>query len=114
MAWDVFVIVLFGFKQFRPVCENFCGPVPDGLFEKSDMLWEMCDGQMLTMEINKRSDLILFNFFTKLTDHYIPKLWYFENPRSGVVRWWLGSVTKMCHFVCMTSYTATNKNLDQC
>jgi hypothetical protein len=63
------LILVGDFLQFGPCCHNWCGsPVPEGLFEKSDMLWEMCDGQMLTMEVNKRSDPILFNFFTKLTD----------------------------------------------
>jgi hypothetical protein len=67
---NIQMILVGDFQQFGPVCENFCGsPVPEDLFEKSDMLYEMCDGQMLNMEYNKRSDPNLFNFFTRLTEN---------------------------------------------
>jgi hypothetical protein len=55
------------FGQFAPICEHWCGcPVPEGSLEKSDMLWEMCGGNRLTLTENMRSDARLFKAYTDL------------------------------------------------
>jgi hypothetical protein len=59
------------FHQYDAICNSWCGsPVPEGMLEMSDMLFDLCDGQMLTMLTNKRSDPILFNFFTNLSENF--------------------------------------------
>ena len=55
------------FGQFPPICEHWSGsPVPEGLLEHSDMLFEMCGGNRLILSENFRSDDKLFNFYTSL------------------------------------------------
>lgn len=58
------------FGQFAPICEHWCGcPVPEGSLENSDMLWEMCGGNRLTLTENMRSDARLFDAYTNLGDN---------------------------------------------
>jgi nucleoside-triphosphatase THEP1 len=55
------------FGQFQPICEHWCGsPVPEGKLEQSDMLHEMCGGNVLVLTENMRSDAKLFGFYTSL------------------------------------------------
>ena len=58
------------FGQFAPICEHWCGcPVPEGALENSDMLWEMCGGNRLTLTENMRSDVRLFEAYTNLGEN---------------------------------------------
>ncbi len=58
------------FGQFAPICEHWCGcPVPEGSLEHSDMLFEMCGGNRLTLTENMRSDARLFEAYTTLGDN---------------------------------------------
>ncbi len=58
------------FGQFAPICEHWCGcQVPEGSLEHSDMLFEMCGGNRLTLTENMRSDARLFEAYTTLGDH---------------------------------------------
>jgi hypothetical protein len=55
------------FGQFPPICEHWCGsPVSEGALEHSDMLFEMCGGNRLTLTENMRSDAKLFEAYTTL------------------------------------------------
>jgi hypothetical protein len=57
------------FGQFAPICEHWSGcPVPEGALENSDMLFEMCGGNRLTLTENMRSDARLFQAYTSLGD----------------------------------------------
>ena len=56
------------FKQFPAICDSWCGtPVPDDTLEHSDLLYELCDGNRITLTENKRSDIELFSFYTRLS-----------------------------------------------
>jgi hypothetical protein len=55
------------FKQYAPIMEHWCGaPVPEGLLENSDMLFDMAQGHRFTLTENRRSNQRLFDFYTTL------------------------------------------------
>jgi hypothetical protein len=64
---DVAFILCGDFAQFPAVCEHWAGcGVPDGALEKSDMVRDLAGSNRLTLTVNKRSDPILFEFYTSL------------------------------------------------
>jgi len=71
------------FNQFAPIGNSFRGcAVADDVFEKSDLLHRMADGNRLTLTECKRSDVELFDFYTRL----IPGGDLFEQPIKEAVK----------------------------
>ena len=56
------------FSQFPACCESHLGKgVPEGALEQSHMIRDLSGGNRLTLLENKRSDQILYDFYTSLT-----------------------------------------------
>jgi len=65
---DVSFVVAGDFSQFGACCETHAGaPVPEGALEQSHMIRDLAGGNRLTLLENKRSDSILFDFYTSLS-----------------------------------------------
>ena len=55
-------------QQFPAICESWVGcPVQDGALERSHMLQDLANGNRLTLRENKRSDQMLFDFYSSLS-----------------------------------------------
>ena len=64
---DVAFVLCGDFAQFAAVCEHWAGcDVPDGALENSDMVRDLAGSNRLTLTVNKRSDPVLFKFYTSL------------------------------------------------
>ncbi len=69
------VICCGDFAQFQAVAESWAGcSVMEGALQNSDLLLEMCEGNRLTLTENRRSDAILFDFYTGLADRSIQEV----------------------------------------
>ena len=55
------------FLQFAAVCEHWAGcAIPEGKLERSHLIQDLTGGNRLTLTENKRSDQILYDFYTSL------------------------------------------------
>ena len=55
-------------QQFPAVCEHWCGcSIADGALETSHMIQDLAGGNRCTLTQNKRSDQILFDFYTSVS-----------------------------------------------
>ena len=72
---DVSFILCGDFLQFPAICEFWAGSsVPEGSLECSHMIRDLADGNRLTLTENKRSDEVLFNFYTSLSSRPLAEL----------------------------------------
>lgn len=68
LAEGVAFILCGDFNQFGAIAEHWAGGyVPAGALRNSDMLLDMCGSNRLTLLENKRSDQILYDFYTSLS-----------------------------------------------
>jgi hypothetical protein len=53
------------YKQFQAIAEHWCAcPVKEGSLQNSDMMYELAGGCFLELTENKRSDQLLFDYYT--------------------------------------------------
>jgi len=70
---DVQVVLLGDFHQLDAIADTWAGiPVPEGSLERSDLLYELVGGCRAELFENKRSDAVLFDFYTGIwQDHVV-------------------------------------------
>ena len=69
LAEGVSFILCGDWSQFQPIGEHWAGSiVPEGALEKSNMIKELVGSNRLTLKENKRSDQVLYNFYTSISN----------------------------------------------
>jgi len=60
-------LMLGDFRQFPPILPQWsCSPLEDNALERSDLLYELAEGNRIELTINRRSDSTIFEFIRSL------------------------------------------------
>ena len=69
--YGLIFIVCGDFNQFGPICDSFAGcQVPEDKLEHSQLLLDLVGGNRLRLYTNRRSDQVLFDFYTSIEVTY--------------------------------------------
>ena len=72
---DVSFILCGDYEQFHAICEHWAGSsVPEGSLERSHMVQDLARNNRLALTENKRSDQVLFDFYTSLSSRPLAEL----------------------------------------